>query len=185
MIKSINFSSYISYNKKIIDICCDNEYIYILYEDNNSKKNILKLKEKENKDKFEIFYSKNQYETALTYAENSGFEKEKISEIRRKYAEYEYSKGDFDKAILQYIKTINYLEPSLVIQKFLEKSKLDYLIQYLEALENNREFQIYPCFLSLLILIYFFYNYYLRIIYKYIHYRNRYRLFFCYLKYMK
>ena len=43
---------------------------------------------------------------------------------------------------MQYIKTINYLEPSLVIQKFLEKSKLDYLIQYLEALENNREFQI-------------------------------------------
>ena len=136
------FISYISDNKKIIGICCDNEYIYILYEDNNSKKNILKLKEKENKDKFEIFYSKNQYETALTYAENSGFEKEKIAEIRRKYAEYEYSKGDFDKAILQYIKTINYLEPSLVIQKFLEKSKLDYLIQYLEALENNREFQI-------------------------------------------
>ena len=135
------FISYISENKKIIGICCDNEYIYILYEDNNSKKSIIKLKEKENKDKFEIFYSKNQYETALVYAENSGFEKEKISEIRKKYAEYEYSKGDFDKAILQYIKTINYLEPSLVIQKFLEKSKLDYLIQYLEALEGNKEFQ--------------------------------------------
>ena len=136
------FICYISDNKKIIGICCDNEYIYILYEDNNSKKNILKLKEKENKDKFEIFYSKNQYEIALTYAENSGFEKEKISEITKKYAEYEYSKGDFDNAVMQYIKTINYLEPSLVIQKFLEKSKLDYLIQYLEALENNKDFQI-------------------------------------------
>ena len=136
------FICYISDNKKIIGICCDNEYIYVLYEDNNSKKNILKLKEKENKDKFEIFYSKNQYEIALSYAENSGFDKEKISEITKKYAEYEYSKGDFDNAVMQYIKTINYLEPSLVIQKFLEKSKLDYLIQYLEALENNKDFQI-------------------------------------------
>ena len=136
------FICYISENKKIIGICHDNEYIYVLYEENNSKKYITKLKEKDNKDKFEIFYSKNQYETALTYAENLGFEKSKISEIIKKYAEYEFSKGDFDNAVIQYIKTINYLEPSLVIQNFLEKSKLDYLIQYLEALENNKEFQI-------------------------------------------
>ena len=136
------FICHISDNKKIIGICCDNEYIYVLYEDNNSRKNILKLKEKENKDKFEIFYSKHQFETALSYAENLGLEKEKISEITKKYAEYEYYKGDFDKAVIQYIKTINYLDPSQVIQNFLEKSKLDYLIQYLEALENNKEFQI-------------------------------------------
>ena len=136
------FICYITDNKKIIGICCDNEYIYILYEGNDTRKNIIKLKEKENKDKFEIFYSKNLFETALTYAENLGFDKEKVSEITRKYAEYEYSKGDFDNAVIQYIKTINYLDPSLVIQNFLEKSKLDYLIQYLEALENNRDFQI-------------------------------------------
>ena len=131
----------ISDPKKIIGICCDNEFIYLLYENKENKKSILKLKEKENKEKFEIFYSKNQYEIALSYAEKSGFDKKKLSEITRKYAEYEYSKGDFELSIFQYIKTINYLEPSLVIQKFLEKSKLDYLIQYLEALEQNEEFQ--------------------------------------------
>ena len=129
-------------NKRIIGIGCDNEFVYVLYEDRDLKRNsILKLEEKENKDKFEIFYSKNQYEIALSYAEKSGFEKKKISEITKKYAEYEYSKGDFESSIVQYIKTINYLDPSLVIQKFLEKSKLDYLIQYLEALEKNEEFQ--------------------------------------------
>ena len=138
------FVYYITDIKKILGICCDNEFIYILYEnneDNKIKKNIVKLKEKENKDKFQIFYSKNQYETALSYAENSKLDISKISEIQRKYAEYEYSKGDFENSINQYIKTINHLEPSLVIQKFLEKSKLDYLIQYLEALEKNEEFQ--------------------------------------------
>ena len=128
--------------KRIIGIGCDNEFVYVLYEDRDLKKNsVLKLEEKENKEKFEIFYSKNQYEIALSYAEKSGFEKKKISEITKKYAEYEYSKGDFESSIVQYIKTINYLDPSLVIQKFLEKSKLDYLIQYLEALEKNEEFQ--------------------------------------------
>ena len=127
--------------KKVIGICCDNEFIYVLYENKENKKSIIKLKEKENKEKFEIFYSKNQYEIAFSYAEKLGFEKKKLSEITRKYAEFEYSKGDFESSIAQYIKTINYLEPSLVIQKFLEKSKLDYLIQYLEALEKNEQFQ--------------------------------------------
>jgi len=127
--------------KKILGICSNDEFIYILYENNDNRKKILKLKEKENKDKFAIFYSKNQYETAYSYAENSGFDKQKLSEITRKYAEFEYSKGDYENSINQYIKTINYLDPSLVIQKFLEKSKLDYLIQYLESLEQNNIFQ--------------------------------------------
>ena len=135
------FICYISDPKKIIGICSDNEFVYILYEDNTQKKSILKLKEKENKDKFNIFYSKKQYETAFLYAEKSGFDKKKLSEITKKYAEYEYSKGDFENSINQYIKTINYLDPSLVIQKFLEKSKLDYLIKYLESLEKNEQFQ--------------------------------------------
>ena len=127
--------------KKILGVCCNDEFIYILYENNNNRKTIIKLKEKENKDKFAIFYSKNQYETAYSYAENSGFDKEKLSEITKRYAEFEYSKGDYENSINQYIKTINYLDPSLVIQKFLEKSKLDYLIQYLESLEQNNIFQ--------------------------------------------
>lgn len=54
-----------------------------------------------------------------------------------------YIKGDYQKAIEQYIFTINYLDPSYVIQKFLDGSKLDYLILYLEALhsENNFSFR--------------------------------------------
>ena len=35
---------------------------------------------------------------------------DKLAEISRRYAEYEYSKGDYEIAIKQYIKTINYLE---------------------------------------------------------------------------
>ena len=72
--------------KNIIGICCDNDFIYILYGNDGEKKTIKKLKEKENKDKFEIFYKERQYEIALSYAEKSGFDSKKLSEIIKKYA---------------------------------------------------------------------------------------------------
>ena len=65
------------------------------------------------------------------------FDEEKISEISKKQAQYEFSKGHYDKSIEEYIKTINYYEPSIVIQKFLDKSKFDYLVKYLEAIVDN------------------------------------------------
>ena len=127
--------------KKIISVCCNSTYIYVFFEEKQNLKYIVKIKEKENKKKFEIFYSKNQYNIATDYAKKINSGPEKIAEISQRYAEYLYSKSEYDQSIQQYIKTINYLEPNNVIQKFLEKAKLDYLIQYLEAIENNVEFQ--------------------------------------------
>ena len=138
---------FIYYNdsfKNISCICTDNEYIYAFIDidnKNNDNKFIIKLKEKDNKDKFDIFFKKNLYEIALSYARKLNYDEDKISQISQRCAEFSYSKGDFDKSISQYINTINFLEPSNVIQRFLEKSKLDYLIQYLEALESNKQFQ--------------------------------------------
>ena len=140
--KANNFLLF-NYNtkNKIISVCCNSNYIYIFFEENQNLKYIIKLKEKENKKKFEIFYSKNQYDIAREYAERINSGPSKIAEISRRYAEYEYSKGEYEQSIKQYIKTINYLEPNCVIQKFLEKAKLDYLIKYLEALVENEAFQ--------------------------------------------
>ena len=76
------------------------------------------------------------------YAEKCGFDKRIISKISIKHAEHLYSIGDFQKSIDEYIKTINFYEPSNVIQKFLEKSKLDYLIKYLESIVHNIDFRI-------------------------------------------
>ena len=110
--------------KKIIGVCSDNNnYLYALYEETPVKKYIAKLKEKKNREKFEIFFEKKFFDDAIFYAESLGFDKSKISEIYLKRADYEYSKGDFAKSIEEYIKTINYYDPSTVIQKFLEKSK--------------------------------------------------------------
>ena len=129
-------------SRKVTGVCSDDNYLYALYEETANKKYIVKMKEIENEEKFKIFFNKKLFDTACTYAESLGFDKSKIAEISRKHAEYEYSKGDFNKSIEEYIKTINYYEPSLVVQKFLEKSKLDYLIKYLEAIVYSIEFKV-------------------------------------------
>lgn len=124
----------------ILSIITDNERIHILYQTGSQKK-ILSLKEKDNKEKFDTFYKKQFFETALNYAKNLRYDKKKLSEISKLHAEHLYKKGDYEKSIEQYKATINYLDPSYVIQKFLDGSKLNYLIEYLEALQNNEEFK--------------------------------------------
>ena len=122
---------------KILSVCNDNKYICIFYEETPDKKYIIKLKEKNNKEKFDTFFNKKFFDSALIYAKNLGFNEEQISEISLRHAQYEFSKGHYDRAIEEYIKTIKYYEPSIIIQKFLDKSKFNYLIKYLEAIVEN------------------------------------------------
>ena len=138
-----NNNIFVSFNNglnNILSVITDNERIYVLCENSNMKK-ILCFKEKDNKEKFDTFYKKNFYETAFNYAKSLGYDKKKLSEISKLHAEHLYKKGDYEKSIEQYKQTINYLDPSYVIQKFLDGSKLNYLIDYLEVLQNNNEFK--------------------------------------------
>ena len=125
---------------KINCICSDEDSIYAFVENLSNLKQIIKLKEKDNKYKFEIFYKKSFFDTAYEYAKNLNYDQKKISEISRRHGDHLYQKGDYLKSIEQYILTINNLEPSYVIQKFLDGSKLDYLILYLEALDKDGKF---------------------------------------------
>ena len=135
------FVYYIVDKKKIVSICYDEKYLYIFYEESINKKYIVKLREKNVKEKFETFFSKKFYDDAAQYAKNLGFDNKRLTEISRQHAEYEYNKGNYDKAIDEYIKTIHFYEPSIVIRKFLEKSKLVYLIKYLEAIVFDKDFK--------------------------------------------
>ena len=137
-------SIFIFYNNtynKIFNVVHDKERIYLLIEDTVDTRKIQILKEKDNKEKFDTFYKKSFFETAFNYAKNLRYDKKKISEISKLHAEHLYSKGDYEKSIEQYKLTINYLDPSYVIQKFLDGSKLNYLIDYLEELQKNDEFR--------------------------------------------
>ena len=145
-----------TYNKKISSICQDGKYIYLFVEESDSKKYIVKLFEKDNKKKFEIFFQRKLYEIAINYAKYLSYDESKLTEIYKSQGEYEYSRGEFDKSIQAYIQTIKYLDPSIVIQKFLTKSKMEFLIKYLEAIEKNitikqRSYENYTNYTTLLL----------------------------------
>ena len=134
------FTLYNNGLNNILQVVTDKDKLYVLCE-NVGQVKILCFKEKDNKEKFDTFYKKNFFETAYLYAKNLGYDKKKLSEISKLHAEHLYKKGDYDKSIEQYKLTINYLDPSYVIQKFLDGSKLNFLIDYLEALQDNKEFK--------------------------------------------
>ena len=145
-----------TYNQKVLSICEDGKYIYLFVEENQSKKYIIKLAEKENKKKFDILFKKKLFDIAINYAIYLSYEESKLAEIYKLKGEYEYSRGEFDKSIDAYIKTINYLDPSIVIQKFLTKSKMEFLIRYLKEIESNitfkqRSFENYTNYTTLLL----------------------------------
>ena len=131
--------------KDILSVLTGNDRIYVVTKQSESSKidlnKIYSLKENDNKEKFDAFYKRNFFEVAYIFGKNLGYDKKKLSEISKLYAEHLYRKGDFEKSIEQYKLTINYLDPSYVIQKFLDGSKLNYLIDYLEALQNNEDFK--------------------------------------------
>ena len=131
-----------SKSKDILSIITTNDRIYVLLTNSETKiTKIICLKECDNKEKFDAFYKRAFFEVAFAYGKNLGYDKKKLSEISKLHAENLYKKGDFEKSIEQYKSTINYLDPSYVIQKFLDGSKLNHLIEYLEALQNNEEFK--------------------------------------------
>ena len=136
------FIYYTNAFSNITSISVDDETIFVLDRNETTKtQRILRFREKDNKEKFDTFYKKSFYDTAFTYAKNLGYDPKKISEISRRHAEYLFKKNEPEKAIEQYIKTINFLDPAYVIQKFLDGSKLDVLISYLDALNKDVTFR--------------------------------------------
>lgn len=64
-----------------------------------------------------MLYRRNLYTLAVTLARSSGLSESGISEIYRRYGDHLYTKGDFDGAMEQYVKTLGHLQPSYVIRK--------------------------------------------------------------------
>lgn len=87
-----------------------------------------------------MLFKKNMYDIAISLAKTQHGEGEgndSLIEIYTQYAEHLYSKGNYDAAIQQYIKTIKYLEPSHVIRKFLDSQRIFNLTDYLQALHEK------------------------------------------------
>ena len=98
---------------------------------------IHQLLEKDTQSKLAVLFRKNFYDVAVKIARNQQYDAEGLVDIFRQYGDHLYAKGDQSGAIEQYIKTIGTLEPSYVIQKFLDAQKIHNLTAYLQALHRK------------------------------------------------
>lgn len=76
-----------------------------------------RLDEQSTQTKLETLYRRNLYTLAITLARSQGLGEAGIADIHRRYGDYLYSKGDFDGAMDQFVKTLGFLQPSYVIRK--------------------------------------------------------------------
>ena len=93
--------------------------------------------EKDLSSKIDILFKKNLYPIAISLATSQSSDASLILDIYQQYADHSYDKGDYDQAIIQYIETIGYTEPSYVIRKFLDAQRIHNLTKYLQSLHEK------------------------------------------------
>lgn len=118
--------------RQIISVLPEWGSLYILTADYK----LHQLLEKDLQSKLAILFKKNLYDISIRIAQSHQYDSDSLVDIYRQYGDHLYAKGDHSAAIEQYIKTINKLEPSYVIRKFLDSQHVDNLIKYLSALHK-------------------------------------------------
>ncbi|KAK9317120.1 hypothetical protein V1522DRAFT_399450 [Lipomyces starkeyi] len=93
--------------------------------------------ERDLQSKLDILYQRNLYSLALTLAVNAGADEKRVLVIYKKFGDYLYDKGEYDEAMVQYIKAIDGGEASQVIRKYLDSQRIYNLTSYLEELHNR------------------------------------------------
>ncbi|PKS05550.1 hypothetical protein jhhlp_008067 [Lomentospora prolificans] len=89
--------------------------------------------------RLEMLYQRNMFPLALELAQSAGMDNKQQSSIYKRFGDHLYQKGDYDAAMVQYIRAIDTTEPSQVIRKFLDTQRIHNLIQYLEQLHEHRK----------------------------------------------
>ncbi|XP_019628396.1 PREDICTED: vacuolar protein sorting-associated protein 11 homolog [Branchiostoma belcheri] len=116
----------------VTDVICEWGSLYILTGENR----LMQLIEKDIQTKLEMLFKKNLYVLAINLAKSQHFDQDGLVDIFTQYGDHLYSKGDYDGAINQYVKTIGKLEPSYVIRKFLDAQRIHNLTAYLQSLHK-------------------------------------------------
>ncbi|ERN12390.1 vacuolar protein-sorting-associated protein 11 homolog isoform X1 [Amborella trichopoda] len=102
-----------------------------------SDKTALCIGEKDMESKLDMLFKKNLYAVAINLVQSNQADAAATAEVLRKYGDHLYGKQDYDEAMSQYILTIGQLEPSYVIQKFLDAQRIYNLTSYLEKLHEK------------------------------------------------
>ncbi|KAK7350509.1 hypothetical protein VNO77_09207 [Canavalia gladiata] len=136
------FNIYDLKNRLIAHSVLVKEVSHMLYEWGNiilimTDKSALCVGEKDMESKLDMLFKKNLYTVAINLVQTQQADAAATAEVLRKYADHLYSKQDYDEAMAQYIHTIGHLEPSYVIQKFLDAQRIYNLTNYLEKLHEK------------------------------------------------
>ncbi|CAN4097985.1 unnamed protein product [Withania somnifera] len=118
---------------EVSQMLCEWGNIILILED----KSTLCIGEKDMESKLDMLFKKNLYTVAVNLVQSQQADAAATAEVLRKYGDHLYSKQDFDEAMAQYIHTIGHLEPSYVIQKFLDAQRIHNLTNYLEKLHEK------------------------------------------------
>ncbi|OVA10630.1 Clathrin [Macleaya cordata] len=102
-----------------------------------SDKTAISVGEKDMESKLDMLFKKNLYTVAINLVQSQQADAAATAEVLRKYGDHLYGKQDYDEAMSQYIHTIGHLEPSYVIQKFLDAQRIYNLTNYLEKLHEK------------------------------------------------
>lgn len=62
-------------------------------------------------------FAKSYFPLALSVGKSQAIGKDGLADIHRRYGDHLYSKGDYEGAVGQYVKTLGELQPSYVIRK--------------------------------------------------------------------
>ncbi|CAN8270626.1 unnamed protein product [Cochlearia groenlandica] len=100
-------------------------------------KSLLCVSEKDMESKLDMLFKKNLYTVAINLVQSQHADVAATANVMRKYGDHLYGKQDYDEAMSQYINTIGHLEPSFVIQKFLDAQRIYNLTNYLEKLHEK------------------------------------------------
>ncbi|KDQ33122.1 hypothetical protein PLEOSDRAFT_1099105 [Pleurotus ostreatus PC15] len=106
--------------------------IYVLLTDGQ----LSALEEKPTSTKLNMLYSKSLFVLALSLAKTQELDESSVADIHRQYGDHLYTKGDYDGAMSQYVKTLGNLQPSYVIRKYLDAQRIHNLVTYLQELHS-------------------------------------------------
>ncbi|KAJ6811689.1 vacuolar protein-sorting-associated protein 11-like protein [Iris pallida] len=139
---SNTFNIYDLKNRLIAHSMMVGEVMHMLCEWGNiilimNNRRVLSIGERDMESKLDMLFKKNLYTVAINLVQTQQADAAATSEVLRKYGDHLYGKQDYDEAMSQYINTIGHLEPSYVIQKFLDAQRIHNLTNYLEKLHER------------------------------------------------
>lgn len=117
-------------DSRLISLIIDQD-IHIWAAEKQNKEVIKTIKEMEDNDKIDKFVKKNSLKLAYQFAKHSGFKPKFLAQLSRVAGDKELDRGKYSEAMEHFKNTIGFLEPSYVLQRFIEKGQVAFNIEYL------------------------------------------------------